>query len=96
MNLDFLSGWILYPFSEVVHALQGVLCGFLGTRAIFKKEISDAIVAFILLTGFAIYEITEQWKVNDNAYQDFENFWLTAVATGIVYSIIHLWRRRHG
>ena len=72
---------------------KAIACGWLGTRAILKKEISDSIVALLLLSGFAIYEITEQWSIGDKAYQDFENFWLTAVATGIVYTIIHKLRR---
>lgn len=91
---DFLQGWAIYPFSEAVHALQGVLAGYLAARAIFKKEISDAIVALLVTIAFAIYEITEQWSISDRAYEDFENFWLTAVATGIIYTIFHLWKKR--
>ena len=93
MNFDFLQGWIIYPLSEAVHALQGVLTGFLATRGIIHREISDAIIALLLTAGFAIYEITEQWKIGDAAYQDFENFWLTAVVTGLIYVVIHLWRK---
>lgn len=92
--LDFLQGWLIYPFSEAVHALQGVLVGWLAARAIFKKETSDALVALLVMGGFCVYEITEQWKINDSAYQDIENFWLSAIAIGILFSIWHLWKRR--
>ena len=92
---DFLSGWLSYPVAELSHIWQGALCGWLGTRAIFKKEISDAIVSLLLLIGFAIYEITEQWAIGDKAYLDFENFWIFAVFTGLIYLVIHMWRNRN-
>ena len=95
MNLDFLAGWLSYAISELSHGWQGALCGFLGTRAIFKREISDAIISLLLMIGFAIYEITEQWKINDAAYLDFENFWVFAVFTGLIYTVIHLWRKHN-
>ena len=95
MDTSFLHGWIIYPFSEAVHSLQGILCGYLGARAIFKKEVSDAICALLIAIAFAIYEITEQWKINDSAYLDWENFWLSAVGTGLLYTVIHFWRRKH-
>ena len=91
MNFDFLEGWLIYPFSEAVHAGQGILCGWLGSRSICKKEVSDAIIAFLLMVGFAIYEITEQWKIDDAAYKDYENFWLVAVFTGLIYAAIHIY-----
>ena len=94
--MEFLQGWLIYPFSEIVHALQGVLAGWLGCRAIIKKEPSDAICALLVTIAFAIYEITEQWKVNDSAFADFENFWISAMATGILYGLIHLWRTKRG
>ena len=40
---------------------------------------------YCLLIGFAIYEITEQWSIGDAAYLDFENFWVFAVFTGLIY-----------
>ena len=98
-DLSFLAGWIQYPISETAHFLQGVLTGWLGTRAIFKKEVSDAIVAFLIFSAFSVYEITEQWKVNDSAYQDFENFWVAAMITGIFYTILYFfdrWRKNRG
>ena len=91
---EFLQGWVVYPFSEASHALQGVLTGFLAARAIFKKEPSDALIALLLTVGFCVYEITEEWKINDSAYQDIENFHLAAVSTGIVYTFYHLWKKR--
>lgn len=93
---QFLEGWIIYPFSEASHALQGVLAGFLGARAIFKKEPSDALVALLVSIAFCTYEISEQWKVNDAAYQDIENFWLASMGSGLIYTSIHLWRRHYG
>ena len=86
--LDFLQGWILYPISETIHALQGILAGYLGARSIYKSQTSDAICALLITLAFAIYEITEQWKIDDSAYQDFENFWVTAVGTGLIYFLI--------
>ena len=91
--MEFLTGWLIYPFSEIVHALQGVLAGWLGSRAIIKKEPSDAICAFMVTVAFAIYEITEQWSVGDEAFADFENFWIVCVATGLLYGLYHLWRK---
>ena len=91
--LEFLNGWLIYPFSEAVHALQGVLVGWLAARAILKKEPSDALVALLVAVGFLTYEITEEWKINDSAYQDIENFWLSCVATGLLYTFYHLWKR---
>ena len=82
---EFLHGWILYPFSELSHALQGVLAGYLASRAILKKEVSDALCAILVTIAFATYEITEKWQINDNASADFENFWVTAMATGLIY-----------
>ena len=82
---EFLHGWIIYPFAEASHALQGVLAGYLASRAILKKEVSDALCAILITMAFCIYEITEQWKINDSAYQDIENYWLSAIATGIIY-----------
>ena len=82
---EFLHGWIIYPFAEISHALQGVLAGYLASRAILKKEISDALCAILITIAFGTYEITEQWKINDSAYQDFENYWLSAMATGLIY-----------
>ena len=85
---EFLTGWIIYPFSELSHALQGVLCGYLASRAILKKEVSDALIAILITAAFATYEICEQWKVNDSAYEDFENYWLSAMMSGMIYFVI--------
>lgn len=94
---DFLQGYLLYPASEIIHALQGVLVGYLGARAIFKKEVSDSIIALLVTIAFATYEGFERWRILDNADQDLENFWLSAVGTGLLYTMIHFWRRyRHG
>ena len=93
MNWDFLQGWILYPMSEAIHALQGVLAGYLAGRSILKKEISDAACAILVTIAFAIYEGYEQWKIGDNAYQDFQNFWVVAVITGLIYFIVSKLRR---
>ena len=95
--MEWIHGWLIYPFSEIVHALQGVLAGYLGSRAIIKKEVSDAICALIVTLAFAIYEITEQWSIGDEAYADFQNYWIATIATGLIYFGIHLWRRwRYG
>ena len=91
LNFDFLLTFIDYPNAATIHALQGVLAGYLITRAIFKKEISDSLCALFIMIGFAIYEITEQWKENDAAYEDFEVFWVAAMLTGLVYTVVHLW-----
>lgn len=97
IDFSFLSGWIIYPLAELSHALQGVLAGWLGSRAIIKKEVSDAIIALLVTIAFATYEITEKWQINDNASADIENFWLSAMGMGIIYTIIHLFRRwKHG
>lgn len=93
IDFSFLSGWIIYPLAELSHALQGVLAGWLGSRAIIKKEVSDAIVALLVTIAFSTYEITEKWQINDNASADIENFWVVCVITGILYTIIHLFRR---
>ena len=93
MNWDFLQGWILYPASEAIHALQGILCGYLAGRSILKKEVSDALCAILVTIAFAIYEITEQWSIGDKAYQDFQNFWVVAVVTGLIYFGISKLRR---
>ena len=92
-DLSFLVGWAKYPISETFHFLQGVLCGWLGARAIFRREVSDALVSMLIAFCFATYEITEQWKVNDSAYEDFENFLVAALATGCIYAILHLYRQ---
>lgn len=92
----FLEGWILYPASELIHALQGVLAGWLGCRAIIKKEPSDAICALVVTVAFAIYEGFEMIRIHDKGDQDFQNFWVVAVATGILYGLIHLWRTKRG
>ena len=86
--LDFLQGWILYPVAEAIHALQGVLTGYLAARSIHKRQTSDAVCALLIMLAFAIYEITEQWKINDAAYQDFENFWITTIGTGLIYFVV--------
>ena len=91
---SFLHGWIIYPFAELSHALQGVLCGFLASRAIIKKEPSDALLAILITISFAIYEIREEWKINDSAYQDFENYWLSAMFTGLVCTGYYIWKKR--
>ena len=88
---EFLKTFIYYPFAAISHALQGVLVGYLAARAIFKKEISDALCALLITIAFAVYEITEQWKENDSAYVDFEVMWVTAMFTGLIYTVVHLW-----
>ena len=93
----FLEGWVLYPFSELSHAMQGILCGWLGARSIIHKENSDALCAILITIAFAIYEITEKWQINDNASADFENYWVSAMATGLLYVGLHFinkWRKR--
>ena len=92
--LDFLNQFILYPFSEVVHSLQGLLAGYLASRAIIKKEVSDAICALLITLAFAIYETLEMVRIEDHGDQDFEVFWSTAIFTGLIYLVIHLWRLR--
>ena len=93
MNLDFLQGWIIYPFAEFAHAIQGLAVGMLSSRAIISKNESDAIVALLWTVAFLSYEISEQWKINDSAFQDIENFYLAAVASGILYALFHF--RKH-
>ena len=93
---EFLHGWIIYPFAEASHALQGVLAGYLASRAILKKEVSDALCAILITIAFAIYEITEKWQINDNASADFENFWVTAMATGLIYFGIRFIGSKYG
>ena len=88
---EFLKTFIYYPFAAISHALQGVLVGYLAARAIFKKEVSDALIALLITIAFAVYEITEEQDVHDHAYVDFETMWVTAMATGLIYTIIHLW-----
>ena len=90
---DFLTQFLRYPDAEIIHALQGVLAGYLATRAIFKKEISDVLVALVITLGFAIYEGYERWRILDNADQDFEVFWVAAMVTGLVYTAVHFGRR---
>ena len=90
---DFLKTFIYYPLAASSHALQGVLVGWLGARAIIKKEVSDAITALLIAIAFFSYEITEQWKVNDSAYLDIEAMWATAMLAGAIYAVIHLWRK---
>ena len=97
IDFSFLSGWILYPLAELSHALQGILAGWLGSRAIIKKEVSDAIIALLVTIAFATYEGFERWRIQDNADQDLENFWVICVITGLIYAGIHLFRRwKHG
>ena len=88
---EFLKTFIYYPAAATIHALQGVFVGYLAARAIFKKEVSDALCALLILIAFAIYEIAEQWKKGDSAYLDFEAMWFTAVITGLIYTVVHLW-----
>ena len=88
---EFLKTFIDYPNAEIIHALQGVLAGYLATRGIFKKEISDPLCALFILIGFAIYEGYERWRINDKADQDFEVFWVAAILTGLIYTVVHLW-----
>lgn len=90
----FLEGWLIYPVSELVHALQGVLAGWLGSRAIIKKEVSDALCALLVTIAFATYETLEMVRIHDHGDQDFQNFWIVCVATGLIYAGIHLWRSR--
>lgn len=89
MNFDFLKGWIFYPFAEFAHAIQGLAVGMLAARAIISKNTSDAVISLLWTVAFLAYEISEQWKINDAAYQDIENFYLAAVASGILYTIFH-------
>lgn len=91
--LDFLSDWFRYPFAETVHWAQGVITGWCAAHGLWKKEPSSALVAILIAIGFIAYEITEQWKVNDNAYRDIENYWLLAMLTGIIYTISHFYRQ---
>ena len=94
---EFLRGWLIYPFAEISHSLQGVLCGFLAARAILKKEVSDALCAILITISFAIYEGYERWRIGDNADQDFENYWISAVACGLLYTGLHFinkWRKK--
>ena len=93
---DFLKTFIYYPTAATFHALQGVLVGWLGARAILNKEVSDSIVALLVTVAFLAYEISEQWKIDDSAYLDIEFMWTAAVFTGIIYTVIHLWRKSHG
>ena len=93
---EFLQGWLIYPASELIHALQGVLAGWLGCRAIIRKEPSDAICALLVTVAFAIYETLEMVRISDHGDQDFQNFWVVAVATGILYGVIHWRRTKHG
>ena len=93
---EFLQGWIIYPFSELSHASQGILVGVLGARSILHKEVSDVLCALLITIAFATYEITEKWQINDNASADFENFWVSAMATGLIYTGVHFtnkWRK---
>ena len=96
IDFSFLIGWIKYPLAELVHVLQGALAGWLGCRAIIKKEPSDAICALIVTLGFAIYEVTEKWQIGDDASSDIENFWVICVLTGLVYGGIQVWRTKRG
>ena len=78
------------------HASQGILVGVLGAISILHKEISDVLCALLITIAFATYEITEKWQINDNASADFENFWVSAMATGIIYTGVHFlnkWRK---
>ena len=90
---EFLTRFIDYPNAEIIHALQGILAGYLATRGIFKKEISDPLCALFILIGFAIYEGYERWRINDEADQDFEVFWVAAMLTGLIYTVVHFGRR---
>ena len=93
MNWELITSWIKYPFSETVHCLQGVLTGWLATRAIFHREISDILVAILIATSFISYETLERWRIGDNADIDVMNFWIAAMATGFIYWIIRLYRK---
>ena len=93
LDLSFLSGWRDYPIAEFFHGAQGVLAGWLGTRAIFKKEPSDALIALWIMLAFGIYEGYEMARIHDHGDQDFQNFLLFAMTTGIIYMIIHLYRK---
>lgn len=91
--LEFLHTFLLYPASEVIHSLQGVLAGWLGFRAIEKKEPSDAICSLLVTIAFATYEGFERWRIGDAADQDLEVFWVTAVITGLICALHYLWKK---
>ena len=87
--LDFFKDFLLYPVAETIHWLQGIITGWCAAHGMWKKVPSSAITALLIAIVFISYEITEQWKVNDNAYRDIENYWVMAVITGIIYTILH-------
>ena len=91
---EFAKTFIYYPVAASFHALQGIIIGWLGVRAIISREISDSLTALVILVAFLAYEITEQWKINDSAYLDIEFMWTSAMITGVIYGAIHLWRTK--
>ena len=92
--LNFLTDFVKYPAAEIIHWLQGIITGWCAAHGLWKKVSSSAIVALVITISFISYEVTEQWKVDDSAYRDIENYWLMAMLTGIFYTIYHFVDKR--
>ena len=80
IDFSFLISWVKFPLAELSHALQGVLAGWLAARAIFHKEVSDALIALLITANFSIYETLEMVRIKDSGDLDLENYWLSAIA----------------
>ena len=63
-----------FPGAELIHSLQGAVVGILLVRAYIERCAAQAIMAFTILVGFAIYEGFEMWRIHDQGDVDFQIF----------------------
>ena len=84
-----------FPIPEIIHSLQGWICGALAAHGVFKNQNSFVMAAILVAICFIAYESLEQLRIRDKGDVDVMVFAGTALFTGIIYSIIHFWRKKH-
>ena len=81
-----------FPGAETVHLLQGAVAGFLMVNGYIHQSVARVLIAFVIMTGFAIYEICERWRIGDEADIDFAVFLVTMWASMMITLAVYLIR----
>ena len=78
-----------FPLAETAHAVQGYVCGALGSHGLIKNKNVFMRASMIVAFCFVAYEYTEQQRIHDQGDSDIMVFWATAFLTALFYLAGH-------